>query len=159
MNSIRIIEINKDSSYMAQIEDLFAQLYNYMNSTGLQMPLINGGEKLWRKSIEKIIGGRFGMLIGAIEEERVIGFAQGTIRFSADYMGSLKVGFITNIFISPEFRSKGLGKNLVSNLEEWFKSKDVHSYELQVLSGNINGIGFWESIGYKRELLQMRKIR
>lgn len=158
MDDLRILEVNKDDAYMDQIEILFAELYDYMANTGLLMPLIPHGEKLWRKSIEKLIGGRFGTLLAAVTGETVVGFAHGAIKFSPDYMGGLKVGYITQIFVSPEYRAKMIGKKLVEALEEWFKSKGVHSYELQVLCGNNNGMRFWESLGYKKELLQMRKM-
>lgn len=158
MGDIVITEVNKDGIYLDQIESMFARLYSCMSDTGLLMPLVPGGEKLWRKSVEKLIGGRFGMLLAAITGEKAVGFAHGAIRFSSDYMGSVKVGYITQIFVSPEYRSKNIGKMLVRTLEEWFKDKGVHSYELQVLCGNDNGVGFWESLGYKKELLQMRKM-
>lgn len=158
MEDIRILEVNKDDAYMDQIETLFAELYDYMANTGLLMPLIPHGEKLWRKSIEKLIGGRFGILLAAVTGEKVVGFAHGTIKFSPDYMGGLKTGYITQIFILPEHRTKRVGKKLVETLEEWFRNKGVHSYELQVLCGNTKGIGFWENLGYKKELLQMRKL-
>lgn len=158
MEDLRILEVNKDDAYMDQIETLFAELYGYMANTGLLIPLIPHGEELWRKSTEKLTGGRFGMLLAAVTGEKVVGFAHGTIKFAPDYMGGLKVGYITQIFISPEHRARNIGKKLVKTLEEWFRSKSVHSYELQVLCGNNNGIGFWENLGYKRELLQMRKM-
>ncbi len=42
--------------------------------------------------------------------------------------------------------------------EEWFAKQNVHSIELQVLSGNQPAIGFWEKLGYASELLQCRKV-
>ena len=159
MSDIKIIEITKGSQIMDQVEDLFADLYDYMEDTGLQMPLVDGGEKKWRNSIEKLVGGRFGILLGAISNEKLIGFSHGAIRYSADYLGGLMVGYITHLFVMPEFRSSRIGYKLLSDVEDWFDSKGVHSYELQVLCDNSLGIRFWEKMGYKRELLQMRKSR
>ncbi|MDH5570133.1 MAG: GNAT family N-acetyltransferase [Gammaproteobacteria bacterium] len=155
---INIVEINKGDPYMDQIERLFSDLYQYMSGTGLQMQIVEDGASIWRSSIEKLTGGRYGMLYAAISDEKVIGFAHGSIRYSAEFMGGLKVGHITHLFVLPDYRKTGIGNDLISYLEKWFLSKDVHSYELQVLCDNTLGINFWERNGYKKELLQMRKI-
>jgi hypothetical protein len=47
---------------------------------------------------------------------------------------------------------------LVEHVEQWFRGKNVHSCELQVICNNAQGIAFWESLGYQHELLQMRKV-
>jgi len=159
LSDISIFEIKPGDPLLDEMEGLFAHLYQYMGGTGLQMHPADGGEKMWRKSIEKLAGGRFGMLLGAKSDEKLIGFAHGAIRYSADYLGGLKVGYVTHLFVIPELRSTGIGKKLLSDIEGWFDSKDVHSYELQVLCDNSLGIRFWENMGYKRELLQMRKPR
>ena len=158
MKAIKIIEVNKGDHYMDQIEDLFSDLYEFMSSTGLQMKIVEGGNKVWRNTIEKLTGGRYGSLFAAVLDDKVIGFTHGSIRYSADYMGGLKVGHITHLFVAPDFRSTGVGKDLLDRIEIWFKSKGVHSYELQVLCDNSLGLNFWEKNGYKKELLQMRKI-
>lgn len=157
MNEFKLIEVTKGSPYLDQIENLFGQLYEYMRTTGLQIDLVENGENIWRTSLEKMIGGRFSTLVAAVKNDTAIGFAHGTTRFTPDYTGGLKVGFITFVFVTPNLRIKGVGKKMIDKLEEWFRSKNVNSFELDVLCDNTSGIKFWEYLGYKRELLQMRK--
>jgi GNAT superfamily N-acetyltransferase len=128
-----------------------------MRTTGMLLPFAVDGEKLWRASMEKTMG-RFARLIVAIEEEKAVGFAHGTVRFAPDFLSGVKVGFIHHVYVVSTVRSKGIGARMIQELEEWFREQDVHSYELQVLCENIPGIAFWEKLGYKKELLQMRKI-
>jgi len=159
MDDINIIEIDKDSPYLDSVQRLFVELFDYMSTSGLLLPLAKDGDKLWRASLEKTIGGRYAILVVARWGDEVIGFGHGTTRFSPNYTGGLKVGYITYVYVSPKSRVRGVGRQIVEALERWFDSKNVHSYELQVLCGNTIGIGFWEDVGYAKELLQMRKFK
>ena len=158
MSDIKIIDVNKDDPYLDEIIPLFVKLYDHMKDSGIIMPLVKDGEKKWRASLDNMVGGRFGVMKAALHEDKVIGFAHGLIRYAPDYLGALKVGYLTHIFVSPEFRGNDTGKILVESVETWFKSKNVHSFELQVLCDNTGGINFWENTGYKKELFQMRKV-
>ena len=104
MDDIEIIEVDKNSLYLNQVEHLFAELYEYLNTAGLMVPLVAGGEKLWRKSLEKVIGGRFGILVIAVKNDNVIGFAHGVARFSPSYLGGQQVGFIPHIYLYNRLR-------------------------------------------------------
>jgi len=157
MQGVELREINKGDALLDQVEFLFRQLYAHLADAGMQMPMVEGGEKLWRQSSEKLLGGRFGILVAAVQNDKAVGFAHGVLRYAPDYLGGLKVGFITNIFVDPAYRSFGAGKKMVEYLENWFRTKGTHSCELQVLTGNAQGIEFWTRCGFSRELLQMRK--
>ncbi len=158
MEDLQIVDVDKESPYLGQIESLFRDLYEYMKGVGLMMPLVPGGEKLWRVSVEKMSGGRFGRLLAAVRNGEVVGFGHGVVRYATDYLGGHKVGYISQLYVRPDRRTGGVGRILVAELEKWFREKNVHSFELQVICGNALGIGFWERLGYRHELLQMRKF-
>lgn len=157
MPGVELREVNKGDALLDQVELLFKRLYAHLAEAGMQMPLVEGGEKLWRRSAEKLIGGRFGILVAAVRNGEAVGFAHGVLRYAPDYLGGLKVGFITNIYVDPEVRASGIGRSMIEYLETWFRAKETHSCELQVLAGNATGLEFWTRCGFSRELLQMRK--
>lgn len=152
-----IKELNKESPYWDKVEELFIQLYDYMEARGILMPLVENGQKMWVASLKKTAG-RFSVLNVAIMDNGVVGFACGTVRFAPGFIGSYRVGYISHVFVRPDLRGKGIGKELIDKVEEWFNNKNIHSYELQVLCDNIHAIKFFEAMGYKKELVQMRKI-
>lgn len=158
MSDIKIIDVNKNDPYLDAVIPLFVKLYQHMEDTGMLLSLAEKGEEKWRISLDNMVGGRFGILKVALLNNTIIGFIHGVVRYTPDYLGGLKVGYLTHIFVDHEFREKNVGRRLVEELENWFKTKNVHSYELQVLYHNNLGINFWESVGYKKELLQMRKL-
>lgn len=145
-----------DAPALARVEDLFGEMYRYMGQHGLLLGLADKGEQKWMSGIMKGLG-RFGVLMVAEKKGEVLGFAHGSVRLTPDYLGTLKVGVITHIYVDGEFRGNGVGELLVKGLEEWFRGKEVHSVELQVLAANEKGIAFWEKLGYPAELNQHRK--
>jgi GNAT superfamily N-acetyltransferase len=157
MQGVELREVNKGDALLDQVELLFKRLYEFLAVSGMQMPMVEGGEKLWRQSAEKLIGGRFGVLVAAVKNGNAVGFAHGVLRYAPDYLGGLKVGFITNIYVDPTFRTGGIGRRLIDYLENWFRVKGTHSCELQVLAGNTSGLEFWTRCGFSCELFQMRK--
>ncbi|MCK5338561.1 MAG: GNAT family N-acetyltransferase, partial [Bacteroidales bacterium] len=74
-------------------------------------------------------------------------------------LGNKKVGVIKHVYVKDDQRNAGVGKALVQSLEKWFEGREVHSVELQVLFDNAQAVEFWDKLGYRRELLQYRKMR
>ena len=156
MCKIRIIGPEEIFDELPQIEKLFVQMYEHMKDAGLKTPLIEGGEKLWRKSLEMTIG-RFGKLILAVKDRDVVGFAHGIIKLSPDYLGGEKTGLITHVYVSPEERNIGVGRKMVNVMEKWFEDQNVRICEISVLHMNNMAISFWKDLGFKEEQIQMFK--
>lgn len=57
--------------------------------------------------------------------------------------------FITWFAIDVDFRSLGLGKLLMSDLETTLKSKDITTITLEVTANNTRAIYFYESLNFK----------
>ena len=147
---------DKSDPKLENLALLFEEMYDFMAEQGLMLGLAEQGAQKWLNSIGQGLG-RFGILYVCQTDEGVIGFAHGALRLTPDYLGSKKVGVITHVFVKDELRKKGAGRMLVEALEHWFEEQKVASVELQVLAPNDSAIQFWESTGYKKELLQFRK--
>jgi GNAT superfamily N-acetyltransferase len=138
------------------VAGLFSRMYSRMEEMGLLLPLTDGGTEKWLKAAQNT-SGKFGIVVIAKEDGKTIGFAHGMIKFLPDYLGGYPVGTITHVFVEENERRAGVGKELINELEEWFGTKNVHSVELQVITGNPGAQAFWKKLGYHEELLQFRK--
>ncbi len=154
--SIRELQDKNDPAF-TEVGSLFQSMYAFMQKNGLQLTLAEDGSEKWLKGIKQSLG-RFGVIFISSEGDTITGFAHGSIRLAPDYLGNRKLGAITHVFVNAEAREKGSGRALVHALENWFKEKEVHSIELQVLSANKNAIEFWNKLGYPAELIQNRKM-
>lgn len=140
------------------VGELFSRMYVSMEELGLMLPLTEEGAEKWLRTV-KNTSGKFGLVILALDENEPVGFAQGMIKFLPDYLGGHPVGMIGHVYVEEKWRRAGTGRELVRELENWFKMKNVHSVELQVISTNPAAKAFWSDLGYEQELVQYRKFK
>lgn len=156
MRDVRIEVLGRDDERLEQLPPLFKDYYESMVDKGLQMPLVENGERLWLEGLRKSLG-RFYHLVAAVDEKRIVGFVFGYIRITPPYLGSRKVGFVDGLYLEEHYRSGPLVLKMIRELQSWFQDRDVDTLELQVLTENEHAWRLWESLGFTRELFQMRK--
>jgi len=146
-----------DDQAFDQVKSLFSDMYIFMQEHGLLLPLAEHGQEKWIQTVKRTVQ-RFCTVQIAIIGDQIIGFAHGALSMTPDYLGNKKVGVVTHIYVKPEYRKQDIAAKLLSELEEWFDEQQVHSIELQVLVENTRAIEFWKQMGYRKELLQFRKL-
>ncbi len=158
-DTYEIIELtDKQDPAFKEVTGLFQDMYAHMQEHGLMLELSGDGAQRWISSVKKGLG-RFGVLYISTHNNKISGFAHGSIKLIPDYLGNKKVGVINHVYVTNDHRNAGVGKALVQSLEKWFEGREVHSVELQVLFDNAQAVEFWDKLGYRRELLQCRKMR
>lgn len=68
------------------------------------------------------------------------------------YAGLWKIideGHITNIAISPEYREKGYGKELVKDILKFCENNNINSITLEVRESNEAAINLYEKFGFE----------
>lgn len=81
-------------------------------------------------------------------EDKIVGYIMGWINVRPPIYVRKKVGYLSNVYINPEMRGKGIGGKLVSKLNEWFLSKDVDFIETHADARNINTVSSFKSLGF-----------
>ena len=76
------------------------------------------------------------------EKENVAGFVN--VRIVKDEV------YINNLAVSKEFRLKGIGKGLLSALEDAARNKKASFITLEVRESNLPAISLYKSVGYKK---------
>jgi GNAT superfamily N-acetyltransferase len=147
---------SREDVVLPEVNRLFTAMYDHMREHGLMLNIPADGYERWLATALQGPG-RFSRLIVCRSDLKVTGFAHAGIRITPDYLGNRKVGVISHVFVEPQVRGRGAGKEMVKDLERWFAEKQVHSVELQVLTKNIPAVVFWEKLGYLPELMQFRK--
>lgn len=138
------------------VRELFTRMYSQMDELGLSLPLSADGSEKWLKTARNT-SGKYGLVILVKDYGKAVGFAHGIVKFLPDYLGGYAVGSITHVYVDDNSRRSGIGKAMINQLEDWFRTKKVHSIELQVITGNPVAKDFWKKLGYFEELQQYRK--
>lgn len=109
-----------------------------------------------KEMIEKIKDSSCRLTVAEIEGE-ILGFCYSYISQKPKYFKLEKFGFIGDLYVEPECRSKGVGRMLVSDALAFFSKRKVRQIELLVAKKNIDTIRFWESLGFSHLLTWMYK--
>ena len=85
----------------------------------------------------------------AFDMDEAIGFAQCQLRH--DYVEGTQtspVGYLEGIFVWPEFRHRGLAKQLLGACESWAKEKGCMEFASDCELGNDASLNFHLSMGF-----------
>ena len=106
------------------------------------------GERLLKQKVEIELADDDIRILLAELKGQVIGFVQGQITRRSDYLPKI-VGSISVIYVSKEFRRKGVGKRLMNEICEFFNSEKVEHLTLRYVVGNKEAEQFWRKLGFE----------
>lgn len=138
------------------VRPLWQALYQQQQEQGMLLPVPEGGFDAWAKSLESVVG-RFGCLVLGGPTHEPIGFVAGRTRALPGWFGGGQAGFITDVFVGPAERGKGLGRQMLDAAAKWFSAQGIKRLELQVIMGNRAAREAYLSMGWEDELVQMVK--
>ncbi len=157
--------IEYEEKYLENVKDLLVELEEYIISIDkdeLDCIHENYRDMMAIKDLEEVKNNN-GKCYLAIIDNEVVGLIMGCI-FPYDEYDYLdykcpKRGEITELIVSKKVRSNGIGKILISKMEDYFKSKDCEYILVDVFAYNENAIKFYDKNGYHpRMYANIKKI-
>lgn len=140
--------------YIDDVRNLLTELGEYLASLDKDdLQLIHPDYRKKLASLDlKDVRKRKGKCYLALENGKVVGLIMGVTRKynKYDYLDYKcpKEGVITELIVSSKARSKGIGKALITKMEDYFKSIGCEYVLLDVFAYNENAIGFYRKMGY-----------
>lgn len=160
---LKIIEC--DDKYLEDVKDLLVELEQYIISIDkdhLDQLHPEYRDKMAILDLDKVKNND-GKCYIAAENDKTVGLIMGCI-FPYDEYDYLdykcpKRGEITELIVSKNVRSKGIGNILINKLEEYFKSVGCEYILVDVFTYNENAIKFYDWHGYhSRMYTNIKKI-
>lgn len=150
--------IEYDEKYREDVKDLLVELEEYIVSID-EDHLDIVGKDYREKLIDvdlKEINDYEGKCFLAVENDKVIGLIMGTIPpyDEVDYLDYKcpRRGEVTELVISKNVRSNGIGQELMKKMEEYFISKKCEYILIDVFAYNKNAIDFYNKQGYHNRM-------
>lgn len=107
----------------------------------------NEGETNRKNGFEATINDKFNFIIGAFDNDKLIGIAT-FVRETKKKISHR--GNIYGMFVHPDYQSKGIGYQLLSELlEKAFKIDGVLQINLGVMAENTSAVRLYEKSGFK----------
>lgn len=85
----------------------------------------------------------------AKEDGKTVGFAQCSLKF--DYVEGTSyspVGYLEGVYVKPEYRHRGLAKELLKSCENWAKEKGSSEFASDCELDNSESIAFHLEVGF-----------
>lgn len=150
--------IEYDEKYREDVKDLLVELEEYIVS--IDEDHLDIVEKDYREKLIDVdlkeINDYEGKCFLAVENDKVIGLIMGTIPpyDEVDYLDYKcpRRGEVTELVISKNVRSNGIGQELMKKMEEYFISKKCEYILIDVFAYNKNAIDFYDKQGYHNRM-------
>lgn len=146
-----------------QLGELWGEMYAHQRDHGMQLPLRDDAIELWKRQLAERLDSPVSVVLVAEVPEAagLAGFLAAQTKRLPPHLvtGKPKVGFVSEVYVRPAQRRHHVGRALVEAAFRWFDRADVGSVELHVLVGNTIAREFWERMGFRAELTQMRALR
>ena len=75
----------------------------------------------------------------------------------ADYFTGHPRAHVDILVVSPEAEGSGVGRALMTHVEQWARARDCREVVLDVFANNSGAIGFYERCGYRADHIRMAK--
>lgn len=146
--------IEYEDKYLEDVKDLLVELEEYIltiDKDNLDQIHSEYRDKMATLDLEEVKDNN-GKCYIAVENNKAIGVIMGIVRKydKYDYLDYKcpKCGDITELVISKNVRSKGIGQQLITRMEEYFKSVGCEYVIVDVFAYNETAINFYNKKGY-----------
>lgn len=151
--TIRPIDIHQPEE-MRHVAQLFLDMYREFEILNIQLPLAEKGHEIWVNQQTRMLG-KLNHLLVAEDQGKLIGFAAGSVRVAPEFLGNVKVGVISYVYMSPDYRKLGNSHHLVNRLIQDLTQTNPAHIELDVFVHNEPARAFWKKLGFTDELIKM----
>lgn len=150
--------VEYEEKYIEDVKDLLVELEEYIltiDEDHLDQLHPDYREKMAEKNLKEIKE-HDGKCFLAIEDGKAVGLIMGIMREydPDDYLDYTcpKEGEITELIISKHIRGKGLGQQLMTKMETYFRDKGCDYIIIDVFAYNENAIRFYDKKGYHNRM-------
>jgi GNAT superfamily N-acetyltransferase len=110
------------------------------------------GAEFVRQMLEAA-SGPDGVVLVAEDKGRIVGFASGQVetRKERERLAVIEYrnGAVPELYVSPEWRRRGLGSALLARLDEHFRARGCQASVIEVFAPNVGARDFYGRLGYE----------
>lgn len=158
--------IEYEEKYLEDVQDLLVELEEYIIS--IDKDNLDQIHKDYRELMAlhdlKEVKENNGKCFLAVIDDKVVGLVMGIIPEYEEYdyldYKCPKRGVITELVVTKNIRSKGIGKELIEKIEDYFIEKNCEYVLIDVFAYNNRALEFYDRNGYHpRMIVDIKKLK
>jgi len=146
------------SSDLIEISRIWIEVIDYHAKFDKSFTLVKEGSLNFQLMITAALTDPNQVLYVARKGEEIVGFLYG---FTKKYSGVFKprlTAHVSDIAIRKKYRRKNIGTALMYKFEnEFAKSRKADEISLNVHSQNLEGLNFYDKLGFSKKLITVQK--
>ncbi|MDE2127212.1 MAG: GNAT family N-acetyltransferase [Armatimonadetes bacterium] len=144
-----------------QVAALWLRLMNEHHELDRRLPGVPPGTRLHLEHARRLLTGRDWHVWVAEEPlaTTLLGFVAGSTRVPSPFMFTGNEAWIADLYVTPEWRRRGVAGNLVRALLRDFSLKQGATVQLCAAASNPAAVGFWRAQAFETVLHLMQLSR
>jgi ribosomal protein S18 acetylase RimI-like enzyme len=114
-------------------------------------------EQRYERFLNRLITDERSVFLVAEDEEQLIGFLIATVESEIPIYRLKEFAFIHDIWVNPEYRQKGIGRDMVTQAIEYFYQMGVEQIRLDTAAINEPARRLFASCGFRISVIEMLK--
>ncbi len=107
-------------------------------------------------TLERMNENNWHVLVAEVDG-KIVGHCVGAIQEYPPVYVKTKFGYFQDIAVAEDCRRRGIGSELVKEMQVWFKEHGVSRIELDVTATNEVSQGFWSAAGFSDFMIRKSK--
>jgi GNAT superfamily N-acetyltransferase len=103
----------------------------------------------YRTFFRRCLKSRKSLLLIAEQDEKIVGYCLGQLLIRPAIFRVRKLGFLSDMFLLPAYRHRGIAGKFLDELYRWFSKHKVNRVELMVHVRNRTGMAAWHKHGFR----------
>lgn len=106
----------------------------------------------WETFLRKSMDSKLSLVLVCMDNDKMVGFSLAHVKASPPIFKHDRFGFISDFSVIQEYRRRGIGEKMLSEIFDWFHARDVSRIELRVEPRNDIGYSFWRKQGFREHV-------
>ena len=141
------------------IGGLWAELMAHHRGLDARFTIAPDGEKKYMRHVQEMMRSSNARVLVAecAVTTRVVGYVMGEMQARPPISLPGLYGFISDIYISDDWRGNGVGRGLYEEVRRWFVTRKAVAVELYIAEANPAARAFWTEMGLRPFLTLMHE--
>ncbi len=139
-------------SHVPEIVEIWKEFMDFHKGVDPFFSRSENGHSNFEKFVESQIKSDDAQVLVALRGGRVVGYSISQISEYPPVFEHEKYGSICDLAVKANCRRKGIGELILSEILQWFESRNMERIELRVAAKNRIGYSFWKKHGFEEHM-------
>ncbi|MDQ1372353.1 MAG: hypothetical protein QG582_1269 [Candidatus Thermoplasmatota archaeon] len=141
---------------LGEVADLWEEMAEHHATLSHHFTVSEDGKDKYSRYLARKFSEKSTKLVVATSGPRVIGYMLCLLSPNAPVFKERTVGLVSDVYVRPEFRMRGVAKEMLKYGLRWFHKNRVASVQLSVAAANFAARSAWSQLGFKPHMILKR---